>query len=33
MAINDLITVGARPRERHAYWALGGAAYLNENRR
>jgi phosphoribosylformylglycinamidine cyclo-ligase len=28
MAINDLITVGARPLSVHAYWALGGGSWL-----
>ena len=28
MAINDLITVGARPLSVHAYWALGGSGWL-----
>jgi phosphoribosylformylglycinamidine cyclo-ligase len=28
MAINDLITVGARPLTVHAYWALGGTGWF-----
>jgi len=28
MAINDLITVGARPLSVHAYWALGGSGWF-----
>jgi phosphoribosylformylglycinamidine cyclo-ligase len=28
MAINDIITVGARPLSVHAYWALGGGSWL-----
>jgi len=29
MAINDLITVGARPLSVHAYWALGGGGWVS----
>jgi phosphoribosylformylglycinamidine cyclo-ligase len=33
MAINDLITVGARPLTVHAYWALGGNGWLADEPR
>jgi phosphoribosylformylglycinamidine cyclo-ligase len=33
MAINDIITVGARPLNVHAYWATGGAEWFSDEAR
>lgn len=33
MAINDLITVGARPVSVHAYWAVGGSDWFQDEAR
>jgi phosphoribosylformylglycinamidine cyclo-ligase len=33
MAINDLITVGARPLSVHAYWAVGGSDWFEDEAR
>ncbi|HNT29943.1 MAG TPA: AIR synthase related protein, partial [bacterium] len=33
MAVNDLITVGARPVSIHAYWAAGGSDWFNDKQR
>ena len=33
MAVNDLITVGARPLSVHAYWAVGGKDWFEDERR
>ncbi|MBM3262632.1 MAG: phosphoribosylformylglycinamidine cyclo-ligase, partial [candidate division Zixibacteria bacterium] len=33
MAVNDLITVGARPLSIHAYWAAGGALWFDDKTR
>lgn len=33
MAINDVITVGARPLCVHAYWAAGGSAWFDDEQR
>jgi phosphoribosylformylglycinamidine cyclo-ligase len=33
MAVNDIITVGARPLSVHAYWATGGAEWFSDEAR
>ena len=33
MAVNDLITVGARPLTLHAYWATGGSGWFTDMQR
>ncbi|MBI3248954.1 MAG: phosphoribosylformylglycinamidine cyclo-ligase [Deltaproteobacteria bacterium] len=33
MAINDIITVGARPLSVHAYWATGGSNWFSDEQR
>jgi phosphoribosylformylglycinamidine cyclo-ligase len=33
MAINDIITVGARPLSVHAYWATGGSEWFSDEQR
>lgn len=33
MAVNDIVTVGARPVSVHAYWAAGGADWFNDEQR
>ncbi len=33
MAINDIITVGATPISVHAYWAVGGSDWFNDEQR
>ncbi|MFZ6031635.1 MAG: AIR synthase related protein [Chloroflexota bacterium] len=33
MAVNDIITVGARPLSVHAYWAAGSAAWFDDEAR
>jgi phosphoribosylformylglycinamidine cyclo-ligase len=33
MAVNDLITVGARPLSLHAYWAVGGQDWFDDEQR
>jgi phosphoribosylformylglycinamidine cyclo-ligase len=33
MAVNDIITVGARPLSVHAYWATGGADWFSDEAR
>ncbi len=33
MAVNDLITVGARPLNLHAYWAVGGSDWFGDEQR
>lgn len=33
MAINDIITVGAKPLSVHAYWATGGSAWFSDEQR
>lgn len=33
MAINDIITVGARPLSVHAYWATGGSDWFSDEQR
>ena len=33
MAVNDLITVGARPLSIHAYWATGGSDWFDDEQR
>ena len=32
-AVNDLITVGARPLSIHAYWATGGSDWFDDKQR
>jgi phosphoribosylformylglycinamidine cyclo-ligase len=33
MAVNDLITVGAKPLSLHAYWAVGGSDWFGDEQR
>ncbi|MDD5308486.1 MAG: AIR synthase related protein [Deltaproteobacteria bacterium] len=33
MAVNDLVTVGARPLAVHAYWAAGGSSWFDDEER
>ena len=33
MAVNDIITVGAKPVSIHAYWAVGGMDWFDDDRR
>src|SRR5512145_2655142 len=33
MAVNDIITVGAKPLSIHAYWATGGIAWFDDHQR
>jgi phosphoribosylformylglycinamidine cyclo-ligase len=33
MAVNDIITVGARPLSIHAYWAVGGPDWFDDKQR
>ena len=33
MAVNDLITVGAKPLTLHAYWAVGGSDWFGDDQR
>ncbi len=33
MAVNDIITVGARPLSLHAYWAVGGSDWFSDEQR